>query len=261
MAETETRLVASSQWPVVSGKQRTTDNGQRTSDARRWNDYGIGLLEQAQYGAAAEAFRRASELDTADTNLLVNAAIAEMRTERFAPERGQFRKAEALLNRALNLPPFAIRDPQSLWRARYFRALVWRADGKLMEAAEELKLVAREYPRDREVLRQLAHTFYTLGRLAEARAALEAVIAIDPTDAGAWQILAPIYLSEGRQAEAERARALYLQWRDDPRADGIAARFFAAHPEWTDERIGAHTHGAHSPNRSILTGKFASPDK
>ncbi len=27
---------------------------------KRWNDYGIGLLEQAQYGQAAEAFRRAS---------------------------------------------------------------------------------------------------------------------------------------------------------------------------------------------------------
>jgi Flp pilus assembly protein TadD len=33
---------------------------------KRWNDYGIGLLEQAQYGQAADAFRRASALNPSD---------------------------------------------------------------------------------------------------------------------------------------------------------------------------------------------------
>ena len=46
----------------------------------------------------------------------------------------------------------------------------------------------------------------------------------------------------------------------DPLADKIAIRFFTAHPEWTDERVGAHSHGAASSLRPTLTGHFAAPD-
>ncbi|MCI0337079.1 MAG: tetratricopeptide repeat protein [Acidobacteria bacterium] len=249
MAEAETKLAVGGL--VVINR---SGSGSGTPEWKRWNDYGIGLLEQAQYGAAAEAFRRASAIVPTDPNLLVNAAIAEMQTERFAPEREQFRKAALLLDAALRI------DPQRA-RARYYRALVWRADDKFREAAEELKQIAGDYPRDREVQRQLAHTFWALGRLAEARTALEAVLKIDPTDFLAYQSLSPLYLSEGRKAEAARANALYLLWRDDPRADAIAARFYVAHPEWSDERIGSHTHDQRSSRRPVLIGQHASPDK
>ncbi|MGH9939384.1 MAG: tetratricopeptide repeat protein, partial [Blastocatellia bacterium] len=137
---------------------------------KRWNDYGIGLLEQAQYGPAADAFRRASLLAPNDPNLIVNIAIAEMRTERFGPERDQWRKAAAALEEALRL------DPMN-WRTRYFRALVLRGDGKLTEAADELRQVAARYPRDREAQRSLGQTLLTTGRVAEARVAFESVIA------------------------------------------------------------------------------------
>jgi Flp pilus assembly protein TadD len=220
--------------------------------ARRWNDYGVALLEQAQYGPASEAFRRASELDPIDPNLLVNAAIAEMRTERYGPEREQLRKAAALLDRALRLDAL---HP----RSRYWRAVVLRGDGRLSEAAEALAALAKEYPRDREVQRQLGQTFYSLGRLDEALVALEAVIAIEPQDASAYQLLAPIYAIKGRKAEADLARTLYLQWRDDPLANPIAARFFAAHPEWAEERVTSHTHGLDSAHRATLTGALANP--
>jgi predicted Zn-dependent protease len=95
-----------------------------------------------------------------------------------------------------------------------------------------LRALAKEYPRDREVQRQLGQTLYSLGRLDEARSALETVVAIEPQDAGAYQMLAPIYASQGRNEDAGRARAQYLQWRDDPLANPIAAKFYAAHPEW-----------------------------
>jgi tetratricopeptide (TPR) repeat protein len=226
----------------------------RNPQWKRWNDYGIGLLEQAQYGRAAEAFRRAAELNPADSNLLVNAAIAEMRTERFGPEREQFRKAELLLNAALKVNPANA-------RARYYLALVWRSDGKIEEAAAELKKIAGDYPRDREVQRQFAQTLYSLGRLKESRSAFERVLAIDPTDFAAHQFLAPLYASLGLPTESERAHRLYLQWRDDPRADVIAARFFAAHPEWADARIPSRVIDPNSARRPILTGPQASPEK
>lgn len=225
-----------------------------TRQWKRWNDYGIGLLEQAQYGAAAQAFRRASELAPSDASLLVNAALAEMRTERFGPEREQLNKAASLLEAALQVEPGNL-------RARYVQALVWRGQGRVKEAAEALAEVVKAYPRDREVQRQFGQTLYSLGNLLDARRAFEAIVAIDPTDALAYQLLSPLYASEGRRREAERTQALYLQWRDDPRADAIAAKFFAAHPEWADERIGAHTHGKASASRPVLKGLSATPDR
>src|SRR5262249_9806670 len=163
-------------------------------------------------------------------------------------------KASALLDRALTLRP----DDS---RARYFRSLVWRADGKAREAADELSSLAARYPQDREVQRQLGQTLYALGVLDRARQAMESILEIDPTDAGAYQMLSPIYLSEGQKREADNAHALYLLWRDDPRTDAIAARFFAAHPEWADERIGAHAHSDRSPQRAILAWPLAAPEK
>ncbi|MGH9846782.1 MAG: tetratricopeptide repeat protein, partial [Blastocatellia bacterium] len=258
MAEAETVLAEIPQSAIRNPQSKNPQSAfrrlGRNPQWKRWNDYGIGLLEQSQYGQAAEAFRRAAELSPIDPNLLVNVAIAEMRTERFGPEREQFRKAELLLNAALKL------DPANA-RARYYLALVWRSDGKMKEAADELLKIAGDYPRDREVQRQSAQTLYSLGRLKESRSAFESVLTIDPTDFAAYQFLAPLYASLGLQTESERAHSLYLQWRDDPRADVVAARFFAAHPEWADARIPSRVIDQNAARRPVLTGQQASPDK
>jgi Cytochrome c554 and c-prime len=58
MAEAEVKLV-----PGEVAQQMTASQ----AEARRWNDYGIGLLEQAQYGAAASAFRQAGHCDPANS--------------------------------------------------------------------------------------------------------------------------------------------------------------------------------------------------
>jgi Flp pilus assembly protein TadD len=239
MAESEVRIVPvpTRTWPAK--KILDAKDPARKLQARRWNDYGIALLEQAQYGPAAEAFRRASELNPQDLNPLVSRAVAEMRTERFGLDRNQLRKAAELLDAALQL------DPANA-RARYFHALVLRSQKKPAEAAGELSKLAQEYPRDREVARQLGQTLYVLGRIAEARQAFETILEVDPTDFGAYQFLSPIYQNEGQGDKANYARFLYLQWRDDPVASTIATRFFAAHPQWAEERVLAHTHDGDS---------------
>lgn len=177
-----------------------------------------------------------------------------MRTEKFSHDREQWRKADGLLDAALLL------DPMN-WRSRFFKSLALRGDGKLADAAQELSQIAKQYPRDREVMRNLGQSLYSLGRIAEAREKFERLIAIDPTDSGAWQFLSSIYTSEGRKEDAERAQSLYLRWRDDPRAYDIALRFFAVHPQWGDERVGAHVHSEHSAKRSVVTGAHAAPDR
>jgi tetratricopeptide (TPR) repeat protein len=229
---------------------------------KRWNDYGIGLLEQSQFGLAALAFRYASSLAPGNPDLFVNAALAELRTERYADhERPQLQKAAALLQQALQLPQSAAQNPTAHWRARYYRALIWRAEGKPQEAFQEFQELARLYPRDREVQRQFAQTAYALGNLSLARRAFESIVALDPTDFGAYQFLSPLYTAAGLRTEAQRADTLYQLWREDPRADGIAAKFFIAHPEWADERVPAHWHGKQNAQRPVLTGTQATPVK
>jgi Flp pilus assembly protein TadD len=261
MAETQVTISPApdkSRKTSVPEKSATQDVTAEATDveqlARRWNDYGIGLLEQSQYGPAAEAFRHAAELNPQDPNPLISAAIAEMRTERFGPDRRQLQKAAELLEQALQLDP-------SHARARFYRALVLRSQGKTEEAAEELSRLAQEHPRDREIARQLGQTLYALGRMTQAQAAFETILSIDPTDFGAYQFLAPAYQSLGLTDKAAYAGSKYLLWRDDPLAQGIASRFFTANPQWADERITAHIHGADSPARPVLTGASAAPQR
>ena len=254
MAENEVKIIPLSHKQPVKPRVVAKQTTSRELQARRWNDYGIALLEQAQYGPAAQAFRRASELNPTDLNPLVSAAIAEMKTERFGLDRNQLEKAAELLAAALKL------DPTNA-RARFVHALLLRSQNKPTQAAGELAKLAYEYPRDREVARQLGQTLYALGRVAEARRAFETIVEIDPTDFGAYQFLSPIYQSEGYGEKANHAQYLFLQWRDDPMASSIAARFFAAHPQWTDERVLAHTHDGDSPPRPVLSGMLAAPEK
>lgn len=254
MAEAELEIIPRNQKRNKASRDSLSDEQQ----ARRWNDYGIGLLEQAQYGEASAAFRRASELNPLDPDPLISAAIAEMRTERYGPERQQLHKALTLLDAALKLSPTNV-DPTHA-RARFFRALAVRGMGQLQLAADELTKVASEYPRDREVQRQLGQTLYALGRIADAQVAFEALLGIDPNDAGAYQFLSPIYLNRSPQ-EAERAHGLYLLWRDDPLADVFAERFFGTHPEWAEERIAAHIHGSNAKPRPTLSAPYAAPDR
>ena len=255
MAESRVKIVSAPAETAHAKKKLLSKNPEdRDMQARRWNDYGIALLEQAQYGPAAEAFRRAGELSPKDPNPLISAAVAEMRTERFGPDRKQLIKASELLKAALKL------DPDNA-RARYFNALLLRSQNKPVEAAAELARLAREYPRDREVARQLGQTLYVLGRIDEARVAFESIIAVDPTDFGAYQFLSPIYKHLGQTEKANNTRFLFLQWRDDPTASIIASRFFAANPQWADERVLAHTHDGDSPHRPVVSGLQAAPER
>lgn len=263
MANTKTSVLASNQAKshLVKAKLNKTNKLAKLSklakaedklEARRWNDYGIALLEQGQYGQAAKAFTQASQLDPSDASLLVNIAIAEMRTERFGQAKEQFLKAKPLIEQALEIEP---NQP----RAKFYQALVLRGLGEYKEAATILEELAKLYPRDREVHRQLANTLYSLGNLSSSQLALEQILKIDPTDAASYQLLSTIYQHQGQIEKAQKAQELYLQWRQDPMADSKAAKFFASHREWTEERINYHEHSNTTAPRPVLVGQQANP--
>lgn len=256
MAEAITTLTAGagSVMPDKEANKTAPQSGNKTPQWKRWNDYGIGLLEQGQYGQAARAFLLASRINTTDPNPLVNAAIAELSTERYGHDKEQLNKAALLLDDALNIAP-------THWRSRYYKAITLRASGKLREAADMLLPIAETYPRDREVQRQLGQVLFLLGNSSEAASAFKKVLRIDPTDWLAWQLLIPVYSGLGQKEEAKTANRFYLTWRDDPQVESITARFYAAHPQWAEERPTVHVHGIHSAQRSVVVREFAAPDK
>src|SRR5262249_17757484 len=156
MAEAERKL-SMSDHPAMNktvNPQSAIRNPQlRVPQWKRWNDYGIGLLEQAQYGQASRAFRQASELSPNDPNPLVSDAIAELGTERFGHEKDQLQKATALVDAALRID-------QAHWRTKFYKAVVLRAAGRLSEAADVLTPLSIAFPRDREVQRQLGQILF-----------------------------------------------------------------------------------------------------
>jgi len=257
MAETSVRIGVSDNVPDRTRYQatETKETPQKLpalSPWRRWNDYGIALLEQAQYSSACEAFMKAFEADPNNPDPLISAAIAELRMERYSFGKEQIKKATDLVEKALRIKP-------DLPRAHFYRAVLYRAGGDLAEAATRFATLAKEHPRDREVQRQLGQTLFSMNRFAEARPAFEAILSIDPTDAGSYQALSSIYLHEGMSAEAIKAQESYLLWRDDPFSEIVAGRFFLMNPQWSDVRIPFHVNSMLTPKRPTAVGKDASP--
>jgi tetratricopeptide (TPR) repeat protein len=225
------------------------------NEAARWNDYGIGLIEQTQYGQAAAAFKKASELDPSNPDYPVSAAIAELRMERYAfNDQYQLLKAKELVDNALKLSP-------EFPRALFYRAIILRALGKNDQAGAIFAGLVKKHPLDREIWRQYGQTVYSAGQIKTAKTAFETILKIDPTDAGAWQFLSPIYFGEGKGLEGENAQNLYLLWRDDPVAESVAARFYQTNPNWVDVRIPFHAYSDNSPLRPTMTGNSITPDK
>jgi tetratricopeptide (TPR) repeat protein len=238
---------------VLLGKNKLVEVD-KTLSAKRWNDYGIGLLGQSQYGEAANAFREANKIEPLNPDYYVNAAIAEMQTERFGPEKTQLAKATELLQKALNLNP---EKP----RTNYYWALNRRSLNLVGEAETILQKLAKDFPNDREVQRQYGQTLYRLGKFDRARSAFLRVNIIDPTDAGAFQYLSPLFTQAGLSDEAKAANKNYLLWRDDPLSDVIANKFYTAHPEWSDVRIPGRIYSDNSPKRPTITGGNAAGER
>jgi tetratricopeptide (TPR) repeat protein len=247
MAETSTTLINKIQVnPTINSSEQ---------EAKRWNDYGIGLLEQMQNSQAAAAFKKAFEFNPKNADYPVSAAIAEMRMERYAiGQLDQLKRADDLIAQALKIAP-------DLPRARFYRAVVVRAFGKTEEAVRIFGDLSRAFPRDREVQRQFGQTLFAQGRIDEAKRAFLAIQAIDPTDAGAYRFLSPILASEGLQEEAQKMDEFYLLWRDDPLAEVVATRFFAANSNWAEVRVPFHVYSAQTPPRPTMTGARAAPER
>ena len=194
----------------------------------RWNNLGIGYLDQLQYSDAMRAFEQVVRLRPDYKDGYINVGITYIEWEKYAGAR-------APLEQALRLAP----DDA---RALYYLALVERRARNSEAEIADLKKVVEQYPQSRDVRRELGIAYYQEDRVEEAMLQFKALQAIDPDDLAAHYNLAVLYRRSGMKKEASQQAALYGIKRIDPGAPTYSLEYLRKHPEISIESVPWHMH-------------------
>src|SRR3954466_11249809 len=197
-------------------------------DWQRWNDYGIGLFLQGDLKGAQAAFQRVTEADPGNPDGWVNIGRA-------AVQEGDMQRARTVLEQALSLSP-------DLARAHFFYAKVLRNDGNYDGAADHLRKVLAQYPRDRVALNDLGRVLFLQRKYADAIKTLQQVLAVDPEDLQAHYNLMLCYNGLGDEKQAKEHQARYLRFKADESAQAVTGPYRQLNPEDNNERQAIHEH-------------------
>jgi Flp pilus assembly protein TadD len=198
------------------------------ADWERWNDYGIGLLLQGDLKGAEAAFIKATEADAANPDGWVNIGRARQ-------QEGNLDGARQALDRALAISP-------DLARAHYFYAKVLQAEGAYDDALARLRIVIKQFPKDRVVRNDAGRVLFLQKKYEEAIKEFEQVLTIDPEDLQAHYNLMLCYNGLGVEDRALDHQARYLRFKADESAQAITGPYRLAHPEDNNERQAIHEH-------------------
>jgi len=225
---------------VGSETRAQTVDPKAMPDWKRWNNYGIALLDQRQFPQAADAFDEVSDLDPKDYKAfaLTNKALALI-------EMGGWKEAESLVSKALEI------DNQNL-RAMYQLGRIDRSQSRLDKAEVEFKKVLDVYPRDRLSLQQLGELAkiksdivapdQRQSQLEIAEGYYDRILAIDPEDTGAHYNLMIIYQKLGRRDDAKKEAVIFKDLKDDPSITNLAGNFLQSNSFVGTESLPFHTH-------------------
>ena len=198
-------------------------------DWRRWNNYGIALMDQKQYPLAIDAFIHAAALDEKyRLTAQVNQAIGLI-------ELDQYDRAASLLEAVVKA------NPENM-RAVFQQARVFIRRGQLDEAEANIRRVLVAFPRDRMSLQQLGELCKIKHDYQAARESYEKILGIDPEDMGAHYNLMLLFRKLGLKEEAKREAKIFADLKDDPGALPLANLFLRKHPEMSNESVYWHIH-------------------
>jgi Tfp pilus assembly protein PilF len=198
-------------------------------DWRRWNNYGIALLDQRQYPLAIDAFSHAAELDEKYRPMAqVNRALANIELE-------QYDEAAKILDAVVKS------DPTNM-RALFQQARIFMKRGQLDQAESNIRQVLAAFPRDRISLQQLGELCKIKRDYQGALECFGKILAIDPEDLGAHYNLMLVYRKLGRTEEAKREAKIFADLKDDPGALSLANQFLRKHPDMSNESVYWHVH-------------------
>src|ERR1700735_3259687 len=197
-------------------------------DWTRWNDYGIGLFLQGDLSGAAGAFGKITEIDPNNPDGWVNVG-------RVRVQEGNLSAARRALEHAF------LRNPH-LARAHFFYAKMLRNEGHYDEAAEHLREVLAQYPRDRVVHDDLGRIYFLQRRYTDAVKEFKATLAIDPEDLEANYNLMLCNTGLGRPDVASEFQKRYLRFKADESAQTLTGPYLRTHLEDNVERQPIHEH-------------------
>lgn len=193
------------------------ENPKAMPDWKRWNNYGIALLDQRQFPASADAFSKVISLDDKYRPFaLTNRALVLMALD-------DWKQARILIDEALKL------DPNN-FRALFQRGRIYRVEGNLDAAEADFLKVNQAYPRDRMTLQQLGELAKIKRNYQTAQNYYQQVLAIDPEDASAHYNMMLIYSKIGLKDEAKREAKVFEDLKDDPRTTALAGEFLQNNP-------------------------------
>jgi tetratricopeptide (TPR) repeat protein len=213
--------------------QPTASDAADNPDWMRWNNLGIGFLDQQQHSDAIDAFQQVVKLRPDYEDGYVNLGLTYIDWEKYS-------SARAPLEKALQLHA-------NYARALYYLALVERREGHPEMEVADLEKVVEQYPQSRDARRELGIAYYQQHRADDAQAQFEALQAIDPDDLAAHYNLAILYRRKGMKEEAAAQAALYATKRIDPAAPTYSLDFLRRHPEISTESVPWHMHTDFKP--------------
>ncbi len=213
--------------PVSNGApvwNAVTKSGTR----ERWNDWGIGLLQQGDLKGAEFAFKKAAEAEPGYADAWLNAARALI-------QEGETDAAKPYIEKALQCD-------SSLGRIYYFRALIEKADGRYDDALASLKRVETQYPRDRVVLNQIARILFLKRDYDGALDYCNRVCMIDTEDLQMHYTAMLCYRGKGQADKADRELKLFQRFKADEASQALTASRRLSSPEDNNERQLVHVH-------------------
>ena len=226
-------------YPVVeiASRTRTLNIGKNeptqpesgdNADWMRWNNLGIGYLDQLQYADAIRAFTEVVRLRPDYADAYTNIALTEIEWEKYD-------SARAGIDKALELSP-------NNARALYYAALLERRAGRSDAAVADLLEVVRQYPDSRDARRELGISYYQQHKNDEAMEQFVQLQRIDPDDLAAHYNLSILYRRAGMKDKAADQQAQFVTKKFDPGAPTYSLDFLRKHPEISTESVPWHMH-------------------
>lgn len=194
----------------------------------RWDDFGITLLNQLQYGEAVYAFEQLAQIRPNYDRAWANIGIAYYRWEKYEEAAKYLAKALAM-------------DPGSA-RTLYWQALTFRNQGNVSGAIADLKQAAILYPLSSDIHRELGFSYYQQHQYKLAEAQYQTVQSINPNDLAAHYILGIVYSRLGMHKQANEQEKLFADQKLDPMADVSMQDYYARHPFIANEAVPWHVH-------------------
>ncbi|MFL6261509.1 MAG: tetratricopeptide repeat protein [Thermoanaerobaculia bacterium] len=206
------------QWRQVAEKK----------DRERWNDYGIGLLNQGDLKGAEFAFKKATEAEPGYADGWLNVARALIR-------EGEVEAARPYVEKAISITP-------GLPRGYFFKAMIQKAQGDYDGALASLRTVEAKFPRDRVVLNQIARILFLKRQYKQALDALQRVGLVDPEDVQMHYTAMVCWRALGNTEQAAREQKLFQRFKADESSQAITAKRRLLSPEDNNERQPIHEH-------------------